>query len=167
MVGKMGYSASKNQDHFLREAQGPPAPLLSGPTAPIPAGSREDPEKTRIPQRRYSCLTFTLSCLFSISAGTPRLSSNWTDRQRGQCVDLGTGNPQKQSLIFLRWWGYQGEKGTADTICRSQWGPGEEEVLERVPRSLQETDQGNNLFWTTRKCLSLVQGVIEKPDHLL
>lgn len=50
-----------------------PLPLSpSGPAAPIPAGPRdEDPERPEIPPRRCLFLTCTLSCLFSISVGTP------------------------------------------------------------------------------------------------
>lgn len=76
--------------------------------------------------------------------------------------------PTEAKAHIPKWWGYRGEKGTADIICRSQWGPGEEEVLERVTRSLQETVQGNNLFWKICKCLSSVQGAVEEePDHLV
>lgn len=72
VVVRTGWPASQSQGRVWREAQGPPALSLSGPTAPVPAGPREeDPEKTEVPQRRCSCLTFTLSCPFSISAGTP------------------------------------------------------------------------------------------------
>ena len=50
---------------------------LSGPTAPIPAGPREeDPERPKSPQRRCLLPSLHSSCLFSISVGTPRLKSN-------------------------------------------------------------------------------------------
>lgn len=57
------------------ERPGVPMTLsLSGPTALIPAGPQEeDPERPKIPQRRCFCLTFPLSCLFSISAGTSQV----------------------------------------------------------------------------------------------
>lgn len=49
---------------------------LSGPTAPIPAGPREeDPERPKVPQR-VPLPNLHTSCLFSISVGTPRLKSN-------------------------------------------------------------------------------------------
>ena len=70
-IGKM------DQDHCWREAQVPLLLSLSGPGAPIPDRPREeDPERSKIPQRRCFNASFTLSHLFSISVGTPRLRSN-------------------------------------------------------------------------------------------
>lgn len=75
--GKMGYPASEDQATAGEWPKVPLPLLLSGLAAPIPAGpGEEDPESPKIPQRRCFCLTFTLRSLFSISAGTPRLTSN-------------------------------------------------------------------------------------------
>lgn len=75
--GRTGFPASEDQAPAAGWPKVPLPLLLSGPAAPIPAGPKEeDPESPKFPQRRCFCLTFTPSSLVSVSAGTPRLSSN-------------------------------------------------------------------------------------------